>query len=490
MQGCAICFRLTKVSLALLLTVAGPSCVPKRVYWSPDGQQAVILADQQVYVSTAEGELSAGTEAEFQQVAWLPDSTRLVAVTQRSLTTWARVKELMPPEQAAELVELAGPFREQVLAHEGPWKDWRPQLSRPISAIELLALWTYIREREPEESRGKLGDDWNKFADVHLNAKQLQLCEVDTDIKPGRVLSESLYDIAPDSLRVSRDGRKVLYVLQNVYAAPNSDKPGLKELAQAGGALMLLSLDAGAEPILVERFAAWRNDFMPDGQSIVYATAKPIPQGESVVLGSIERRRVREHEGRFEIGEPEQLCGIVHLPDTKIVCLDDGQILFSTPPVTLPMATDDMPRGASLFGIQPDRRATIAPMLTRSAEASAPMSGFDHGTFDVRPDGAAVTLMGSREDGKVAVYHFATGQVEYVVSATEDWSLLERPAWRNNEELSLVVPPGHEWGSPGRIELVLYSLRTKLARCISRDWPDELMNTWQLRGDRSTTQPQ
>src|SRR5690606_12718981 len=116
----------------------------------------------------------------------------------------------------------------------------------------------------------------------------------------------------------------------------------------------------------------------------------------------------------------------------------------------------DLPRGASLFSIEPGQRATIAPMLTRATEATAPMAAFDLGVFDVRPDGGAVTLIGGGKDGEVAWYSFATGGLEYVVSSKEGWTLLERPTWRNNEELSLIVPPGHEWGSPNRPELVLY----------------------------------
>lgn len=480
--------RLMTSVLLVAIAAAGPDCLPKRIYWSPDGSKAVILTEEKVYLSDGEGRLAPALPASFEQVAWFPGSKRMVAVSLRELSTWSEVQPLLAPEQAAVILRLAPAFREQVLAHGGKFDNWQPDLKEPISPVELLALWIHIREQRPEELRERLGAEWERLAGINLSARQLQLCDIDQGIVRGQVVTETLYGIASDSLRVSPDGEKIAYVLKDHFLAQEGESPQLKALVETGGTLMIVSTRSSAPPRTVEPFAAWRSGFTPDSKALVYATTKPVPRGESLVLGSIERRRIVDEQGNLSIAEPDQLAGIIYLPDTSVVCLEDGKILFSAANVTLPTATADLPRGASLFCIEPDKRATIAPMLTRSAESTAPLAGFEYGIFDVRPDGDAVTLFGGEKDGEVGWYSFTTGAVSYVIPGGQDWQLLERPTWRSNDELSLIVPPGHEWGSPERCELVLYSLQNKQARRISTDWPDELMDSWkppQRRGKPS-----
>ncbi|HOA73579.1 MAG TPA: hypothetical protein PLQ89_12730 [Phycisphaerae bacterium] len=482
--------RLLGALCVAALAAAGPQCISKTVYWSPDGQQAVIVGRDQTYVASFDGKLSAPAPASFVQVAWFADSKRLVGVQPKSLMTWAEIQPYLSSDQRARIMELAEPFRRQVLAHEGSWEGWRPELNTDVSDREIIQLWVYIREQHPEELQRKLGDAWEQFSKLGLPLGQLRLCEVDETLRPGRVLVETLDDIATDSLHVSPDGSKIAYVLRNVRVAEDRSSKTGGTISDAGGTLMVLALQEGAQPQVVESFAAAGSDFTADSRSLVYATTKPVPQGGNLVLGSIERRSIADENGRVRVGEPEQLVGIIYFPQTRIVCLDDGEILFSAINLVLPMAMAESPKGPTLFSIRPEARATIVPMLTRSAEATAPTAAFEHGAFDVRPDGGAVTMLGNGRAGEVGWYTFATGRLEYVATDNEEWELLERPAWRNNEELSLVAPPGHPWGSPNRPELILYNIKTKQARCISRNWPDELMNGWKEKTTSTQTRPE
>lgn len=479
--------RILGVLCLTVLAVAGPDCLPKRVYWSPDGQQAVILGDKQVYVASAEGQISSPVQTAFEQVAWLPDSRHFVAVQQQALSNWAQVQRALSPEQAGKVVALSDEFYEQIMAHEGSWDNWQPRLPKELSGNEFVSLWIHVREKHESELRNKLGADWERFSSLALTLRVLQLFGLQEGgvLQSGRVLDQTLHDFGVGSLHVSPDGTMAAYVVRQPGESDKAE--GQKaDASDLGGTLLLVSLSEETEPQVVAPFAAWRSDFTADSRSLVYATAKPMPQGESLVLGSIERRTVRNEAGRTQFLEPEHLAGIMYFPNTKIVCLDDGRILFSAADVKLPMAASDVITGPSLFSMDPGRRATIAPMMTVSATANAPKDGFENGVFDVRPDGLAVTLVEIGDDGQVAYYSFPKGDL-VTVASTKGWKLVEQPAWRNNEELSFVVPPGHEWGSAERPELVLYNVESRQGRAISKSWPEELMKTF-MPG-RAQTQP-
>lgn len=456
-------------------------CVPKRVYWSPDGQRALILTEQKTWATTADGELLKTPQVVFEQVAWFPDSKRFVGVHTQPLSTWAEVKKELTDEQVSRIAGLETEFREAIAEADGSLDNVLKNLHAPLSSSELLALWIYTRERSPERLQSELGDKWADLSKLTLNLHVLQSGQIgDGEMTLGPPVARMLDEIALASLHVSPNGKLLAYVVKNAVAkSANGPSGGASAPADTGGALMLLAFGENTRPTVVADFAAWRSDFTPDSRHLIYATTKPVPQGENVVLGSIQARQVVDEQGNIQVADAEDLAGIVYFPDTKIVCLEDGHILFSAAAISLPMATADAAGGLSLFSMDPEHRATIAPMLTRSVESKAPTAGLERGIFDVRPDGHAVTLVGSEDGGEVAYYDFPSGQLEFIVPREkEDWKLFEQPAWRTNEELSLVVPPGHEWGSPDRPELILYSIESKQTRAISKSWPAELMDAF------------
>ncbi|MBI4580144.1 MAG: hypothetical protein HY718_10610 [Planctomycetes bacterium] len=476
---------------AAMAGLAAVSCVPKRVHWSPDGQQAIVLAGENVFVTDADGKLSGPFPAALEQVSWRPDSRGFVAVRQEELSTWEQVARVLSPEQDSRLMELEEPFRKEVFAHEGSWDGWRPEMAKELSAPELLALWIYAREHDAEKLRDKLGDHWKEAAKWKLTVRCIQLGEVEAgQMKLGPVLERHLDEIGPGSLLVSPDGQRAAYAVKDV-GGPAEAKGG----SDIGGSLRVRDLAEGAELRLAAKFAAWRFGWTADGRYLVYATTKTGPAVDGLVLGEIKRLEVADKRGKIRepaFPEADSLAGILYFPDTKIVCLKDGRILFSAAPVQLPASTNDMPQGVSLFAIDPERQATVTPLITREAQAHQPDDGFGKGLFEVRPGGTDVTML-NIEQGTVGVYTLATGGLDIIMdSKPEDKkALAEVPSWRTGDELSLVVPPGHEWGSAKRAELVLYSLREKKGRCISQKWPDELMNLWgENKPKPAPTQPE
>ncbi len=444
-------------------------CLPRRVFWSPDGQRAVILSDGQVYVANAQGHISKPQSLKVFEVAWMPDSGHIVALSNEPVSSFSEIDKFLTVEQAARVKEVARPIIEELRAYHGetqPFVSKHSALIDSLGAAEQEALVLYIREREPGLLEGTPGLE--KEAKKPISADILRECTVHADsLEPGRVLAGSLCNV--NSMLVSPDGSKLAYTLLADAEAGNEE--AIKKANKVS--LMVVALGASTPPQVVEKIVALHPDWSSDSKCLAYATTK-IADSDTVVLGSITQRTIADDNGELKIGGAVPLAGTLFSLSTKVVCLKDGRILFSAMPITLPAATADSPTGASLFCLDPQKRATIAPMLTAGALAHAPLEGFEYGIFEVRPDGTGVTLLG---DEKVAYYTFATGAVEQI-SPKGDWKLLERPAWLNDDELSLVVPPGNVWGSPNRPELVLYSMRTKQTRCISRDWPDDLMKSF------------
>jgi len=155
-------------------------------------------------------------------------------------------------------------------------------------------------------------------------------------------------------------------------------------------------------------------------------------------------------------------------------CLQDGRVVFASLEVELPTTENDLPDKANLFAFDP-RQATLTRLLTRQAQSAVPdLVDF----FSVSPDGTRVCIPG--EKGEVAVVELATGKVDTIVGKPaeggKEQKLLTVPVWRATGELCLMVPPGHPFGSPSRTEIILWKAADK-ARCLSRDWPDEVVQS-------------
>jgi hypothetical protein len=437
-------------SLLLALLVSG-GCVPRRIFWSPDGQRAAIIAEDGLRLCDAQGKLSDVVARDVKLVAWLPDSRRFIAVQTTEAATWEQASAVLSPEKRSVLIGLADRLREEALAHEGDWDQFKPSMAADFSGGELGALLLYVRDHRSEDLPEKLGEKWTEVREFAVDMHVLRIYEVsDLRAAPGPELLQTLNAIS--ELRISPGGRAVACVQ-----------------ASANDALRLTVLPAAGGPprVVAEQVAAYP-DWTADGQYLVYAAvpANVTATQETVQLGMLARRRVADESSALleSFVEPEEKVGILFWPQVKIRCLRDGRIVFSAIEATFPVATQDMPQGASLFSIDPDRQATVTRLVPRAADENLP-NGLGLGFFEVSPDEKRISVASARE---VAVLTLATGEVQTVFES--DAHLEGLPAWRTADELAIVVPPGSEWGSAARPEIVLWSGPDR-TRCLSRDWP-------------------
>ncbi len=489
--------------LAVLLAAAGLSltaCLPKRsVCWSPDGKYAAFVAQQKAYLADADGQLSEPLEGVAGPMAWFADSRRIVLVRVVEMDKWEQMKDLFSKQQRKKILDLGPVVRREVLAYEGDWDGWRPPSAAGLTDVEFVALWIYMRQYHAEGLSAKLADKWEGYAKLKLSVANIQIAEVQSGkLVPGKIVAQ-LPGIGPLALRVSPDGTRIAYTVPNpeieainklraerkkqTQTQPtNPDSPSIGNLFPQGATLMLVNTDGRSTPRAVAGITGWYPEFTPDSKSLVYAFTDSVPTESAIVLGSIGRAQIVDAPDGPNVLTPQPLAGILYFPFTRITCLNDGQILFSAYNVTLPSA-GGLSGDLALFSLAPERRATVAPMISDAARKGIPAEGFAFGAMDLRPDAAAMTF--NDAEGTIGYCVFATSAVETINKPVKDVKILDQATWRTNDELSFVVGAGHEWGSKERPEFVLYNLVTKQARCISRAWPDEVMKSFDT--ERKTT---
>ncbi len=456
------------VGIVAMLLVAG--CWPERVVWSPDGQYAAVIGGEGddgwgdgLYLCDAQGNLSAPapTEGDIIAVDWFPDSERCVAVVSGKLRTWAEIEPLLSEEEKERLVSLSEAFRQDILAsYEGDLG--RLQSVKGFDSETLLTMKIYLRDHKDAKLVEKLGERWKEFEEASCEGWLLQVLAVkEGGLNVGAMVARSSDEIV--TVRVSPEGKAVAYT---------RGKPD--KWHEEGLALYVAAADGSGREELVADFVGMYPDWSANGQELVYEACESAPLADDAGLGTIVMRRVCGSDGGMleEFQGTRELAGVVFdVLGSKVRCLQDGRILFSSYEVHLPTTDQDMPERASLFAVDPERQATVTRVLPRSAEAQV---GGMTGLFEVSPDGDKVAIVG--EKGKVWVVTLATGEVLTVQPDEEkvsgDVEFRTVPKWRSADELCFAVPPGSPHGSPDRAEIVLWS--PKGYRCISKDWPESV----------------
>jgi len=458
------------VAITLVLPVSG--CIRKRMIWSPDGQQAIMMTDEGTYVCDKDGTLLGSSSLVTKEgTVWFHDSKRLLVHWGQEVTTWEEAKAGLSEQRQKELMALAQPLREEILSHEGTWNGWKPKLLSQITGEELVALWLYVRDHHSEGLQDKIGDKWNEWRDLKLELHFLQIYTVSQGrLEAGVILLKSVNEVFTSCL--SREDKKLACVMR-------TEERGIGE--SPGGRLMVADIaHFNGFRGVADRVARYP-DWSMDGRSLVYAKAEGWASDKnSVRLGSIISRTLCGEDGRLldEFGEERVLAGILFPEWATVRCLRNGRILFSTVSLQLPCTAKDMPQRSSLFAVHPDWQATVTRLLTHEAEIHAPNEGLRLGAFELSPDERRVTLVDWEEE-RVAIYELATGTIKELVPLAPSGGekLLFMPTWRTADELCFAARPGRQGNTSKRAEIMLYSVSADKTRCISSTWPDELLRS-------------
>ncbi|MBX3395529.1 MAG: hypothetical protein KF841_09185 [Phycisphaerae bacterium] len=437
-------------------------CVPeKRIVWTADGRTGAVVSDRGVFLIDANGRPLPGRAGiHALRATWCRDGSGLLIVSQITVNTWEEVSAVLTDAQKQHVIETAQVVKPRILAHEGDWDHFEMTPNQDTPGGLLAAVLVYIRDKDPEGMREKLGDKWKSLTEIKPNVCRLDLYKRDGDqLTFRRRLVNSLDEIScPAS---SPDDQ---------FVAFNMDYwSGAEEMT--GRALQIVGLEAGTpRPVAIQ--VASGLDWSPDGRHLAYVRSSVRRKESEAVLqlGSLATIRVRNDQGELLKEWTEQIdrAGLLYNPMACVKWLRDGRLLFVSVEMTLPATQHDMPRQWSIFAVDPRVAAGLSRVLARDFDA--PINAAI-GWFEVSPDESRVLI--PCEHGQVAIYNMATAETQLLLpSVNPQADVKSLPTWRDNSEVWLVDPGS----APANPEVVIW--KAGKIRPISENWPNELREGW------------
>ncbi len=462
----------------LLLLLAG--CLPEeRVWWSPQGDAALVNVDGRLHLTSAGGKLGEALDgatvldAQVKEAGWLRDGSGFVAHRILASNHWDEVRAMIPEEEV-KTVETIQPL---VL----PLLESAAKLADQATTLEELATALPDMQRE-------------RFACALRVVHEQDPAAVETllhKLPEGDALVESLrkpeagYSVSELCLFRLHNGR----VVETRSLLRSLLKPLLMpKLSPQHDALAFLCLDddgesmalkvagiAGGEARVVARKVSAAFDWTPDGRSLVFMASL----GEGEKLQSVYRLDVLAEDGAVmdEPSPPVPLATGITLSHLRLQVLADGRVLFASQPVTLPATGTGPELTPRLFVIAADGRS-LNPLPTAPGDLPANL-----GFFVASPDGKRVAVVESETDA-VAVVELESGKTQIVSPPHPRWQCRTLPAWRSSQELTFAAlndgqPAWMEWSIDGEIRL------------LSAGWPAAATARWleHKEAESVTTKP-
>jgi len=447
-------------SLLALTTALIPGCVLyQRVVWSPDGSIAAVMAGDVergggLRLCSPAGELTPLLLDGVYAAQWFPDGKELLVCRATKVTNWDQIVRILPEHGQRQLIELADQIS-PLLAESAEWQAIDQLIPETMPVAETRkAAYFVLRDLRAEPNVKKLAEKYGYGDETSLFVHRLQRITVNgMSAQVGGVVAWSLDHFI--SARISPTRAAVAYTA-GIRQGTDS-RPTLPELFVA-------NLDGRSAPIHVTSYASFFPDWTFDGRFLVYVA----PADEfSDAFGAVYRQQV---EGASLMGERQALA-YVFRPNSdasvRVRCMPDGRIVFATIPLTLPLTEADAPQRQQLFAIDPEKQATLTRVTPLGAEHDLPQ---ELGYFEMSPNFKKIAFIG--EKGRVTLFEIATGKTT-VVSTSDVKKLRSLPAWRNHEELTLVVSHvGETDDDPERDEIVIWSEAGGF-RLLSRDWSED-----------------
>lgn len=435
---------------AALLGVVLVGCYPeKRIFWSPDGKTAGVIANERLYFCDDAGALTPPLLSNAVTVAWLGNSRDLVVELKLAAPSWPDLTNLASPTTVTEVADTA--------------RRLLPQLKLGAKADELLqdyarsngdgfvsAVKICWRDCHGEELLGIPDKEWEELEkDRSADVIVLQrMSYQDGHLAFARELSRNFEPAL--ELRPSPQGNLLAY----------ATSAGLV-VAAADGSAPPRVLDGGTMAIFP--------DWTPDGRSLVYIKTTYEKNKHDVTLGVLARRRICNEEGQLDPAEEcEDLAGLLFDETSKVRCLRDGRILFTSLPLQLPATGKEMPQREQLFALDPARYHSAIRLIPNSAEEQMPKK---LATFEISPDDKRLSTL--LDNGGVAVFNLDSGTVDAVQADQVDVKCQLIPSWKSADELCFgSIASQEKTNQLYLLEVALW--KNGKTRSISALWPTNM----------------
>lgn len=474
------------MTAALLLS----GCLPEeRIWWSPQGDRAVVMVDDHLHLTTANGELGKpllnGASIEdwlVKTLSWLPDGSGFVCSRVRHMQTWKEAQKLISTEEAKRIeswlpsvlpmleVEIA---RIKELSDISSLQPLLPGENKQLFEIGLRVL-VERRRADVEQVFSKLPQREKIMAELDDPKGRFpvqELCIVKLDQPP----EAAPQGIAWDMLE--------LPVLPKV--SPKHDAIAFLQLSEdtESAQLNVMSLDGQSRLTIAQQVSSGSFHWMPDGRTLIFT--KPLgQQGDSVQ--SIQQITVLQPSGALmkpahdvqpdgswlkvdapdRLAEPKLLAMALLPGSAALHPLPDGRILFASQPITLPVV-ESRPKLEPLLHLISADGQSLSTIPTAPGDLPT-----DLNYLVPSPDGKHVAVVEAETDA-VAVVELSTGKTEIISSPHEGWKCETIPAWKSATELTFAAldmdsktPQWMLWSSANG------------ARSISDKWPSTATANW------------
>ncbi len=445
------------LSLAVLTIACGPE---KRVQWSPDGKSAAVISDGTLFLTNEQGAQSRSIAEGVVRMSWLPDSARILAVTEKKVKSWDELARLAPVDfREKESIAAAQTLTEELLGYEGQIGDFKPSNAAALTGEQWASALLYIKRQGDMRLKQKLGEkDWKDLEDLEVEVRGLRVVSTTTEpMVSGQFLLRTMEDIAEP--RISPDGTTAAIVTKHMRGWFGSGDT----------VLSVISLSTGSVPVQIADHVSENPDWTPDGGSLVFIRCgdRLSEDSDRDSIGLVGRRAVRDKAGAISVGSSPvvELARVLFQDGLKVRCMRDGKILFSANELSLPAEAADFPGRMTLFVIQPGTPVAVKRLLPDSKAQALPDRA---DLFELSPNQQRIAVPGSK--GRISVVSLETGEIEPVVDKDGPDDLATVPVWRNDAQLCFAALSGPEAGSVRRPEIVLWS--QSQPRNIVLPWPD------------------
>lgn len=479
----------TRLSL-LLLCLALAGCYPEeRVWWSPQGDRALVQLGDGLHLMNADGTLgpvleqAITTPADFTSLDWLPDGSGFIGQRERKVKSWDEARALVPADEAAQIEALAPAFQ-PMLEAATRMPDKAKSLQSVFSDLSETQLKRWdaasrlAHSRAPEVIEKLLlavdgADATKSFTGEDAGFRLHELCVFKfDDLTHPRILRASL--IQP-TLRAHLSPKHP--VIAYLHLEESGEHANLEVMPLAGG-----------ESLVISQQVSPAFDWMPDGRTLVFAA--PVDGHEGKLMSISFATAVQESgalmkpasekqadgsskavEGPDRFAGPTAAATVLMVNQPRVQALPDGRVLLACQPITLPMVRTEPELDPRLYLLAVDRKS-ITPIPT--APGLLP-SNLD--VFIASPDGRRIAVVESYTDA-VAVVDVASGKTEIISPAHPRWECTTAPAWQSADELSFAALHG---ASPTP-QLMLWKA-TGTTRCLSESWPKDSTKSWLKQRD-------
>jgi len=457
--------------LATSVCVCGTGCYPKHIVWTPDGQQAAIWNNQGLFFCDAQGTLSPKMVDSVVGAQWAPDGEHLVIVRDIYARHWNDVETDFPQTLRQDLMRYAKTVFN--VKTQTQWQEETQALinKHMISDNEIQGIKLYIRDNTPKGFPADLIETWQDECDFHCYSLQIGLWK-----EKSFSIQKTLYSSAQRiyEFRFSSKGRLLAFTTAYPKADDDEDEenPNIHSLWVA-------DIETG-QVVLIDTNVALYPDWDAAGTSLVYIRSLDTIKS-AYRLGTLLRSQVCDANEVLvdeRLSPPAPLAGLIANEHTKLRCLSDGRIIFSSMEVTLPFVGKDIPGPPQFFMLDAKRQATIIGLIPRGVLPQ--MYDYNLSFFEVSPD--QTKLCFPDNEGRVGVLSITTGEFQVLQNTNLD-NVSTVPVWRFPSDLCYVAAP-----KDGTMQVVLQENTSENTwnepRSISQGWPHMAKTGWLEQDDK------